>query len=81
MKTLKINRKNLSEFIFFAIDNDLEFKKCVKDLSFKSILIGEDVKAHIFWEATAETETLKAVIEIINTLLINCKLEFEEIRK
>ena len=78
MKTLKIKRNDLSEFVFFAIDNDLEFKKYVKDLSFNCVQIGEDIKAHIIWDETAEKETLKAVIELINTLLINCKLEFEE---
>lgn len=78
MKTLKIKRNDLSEFVFFAIDNDLEFKKYVKDLSFNCVQIGEDIKARIIWDETAEKETLKAVIELINTLLINCKLEFEE---
>ena len=78
MKTLKIKRNDLSEFVFFAIDNDLEFKKYVKDLSFNCVQIGEDIKARIIWDETAEAETLKAVIEIINTLLINCKLELEE---
>lgn len=78
MKTLKINRSDLSEFIFFAIDNNLEFKKCVKDLSFNCVQIGEDIKARIIWDETAEAETLKFTIELINTLLTNCKLEFEE---
>lgn len=78
MKTLKIKRANLKEFIYFVLDNNLEFKKCVTDFSFSSIYIGKEAKTYIGWDETADVETLKSTIELINTLLTNCRLEFEE---
>ncbi len=78
MKTLKINRYNLKYFWSFSDENNLKFKDCVKSVYSDSIYFGELSGTYISWNDTEDIEVLKIVVDLINTLLIDCKLEIEE---
>ncbi len=77
MEKIKINRKDLENFMNFAEDKGLKFKPCVRVVYNNDIYFGKTSWTYISWHIEEKDEVLKNVVALINGLLKGYKLIYE----